>query len=210
MEVLAPMTVEIRRLARSDRRDATEIAALCYPYLDPELRFQDSDLDDHVRVFPEGAFAAVVDGRLSGFAVGWLMDFDLDDPGHRLEDVMEPDQHDPGGDWYYGLDIAVHPECRGMGIGRRLYEARKELVRGLGRRGIIAGGMIPGYRAVQDELTPFEYVAQVVTGERQDPTLSFQLANGFEVHGLLPRYVDGTAGRGIATLLVWQASPSVS
>ncbi|MEX1005295.1 MAG: GNAT family N-acetyltransferase [Acidimicrobiia bacterium] len=199
------MTVEIRQLGLSDRREAAAIAALCYPYLDPELRFQESDVDDHVRVFGEGAFAAVVDGVLVGFAVGWLMDFDLDDPGHRLEDVMEPDQHDPEGDWYYGLDIAVHPECRGMGIGRSLYEARKDLVRTLGRRGIVAGGMIPGYRAVQDELTPFEYVAQVVTGERRDPTLSFQLSNGFAVHGLLPRYVDGTAGRGIATLLVWDA-----
>jgi hypothetical protein len=72
------------------------------------------------------------------------------------------------------------------------------------RRGIVAGGMIPGYRAVQHELTPFEYVAQVVTGDRRDPTLSFQLASGFQVHGLLPRYVEGTAGRGIATLLVWE------
>lgn len=199
------MTAEIRLLRAADGRDATEIAARCYPYLDPELRFRESDVDDHVRVFPEGAFAAVVDGRLAGFAVGWLMDFDLDDPGHRLEDVMEPDQHDPSGDWYYGLDIAVDPEFRGRGIGGMLYEARKDLVRRLGKRGIVAGGMIPGYRAVQHDVTPFEYVAQVVTGERRDPTLSFQLANGFAVHGLLPRYVDGTAGRGIATLLVWSA-----
>lgn len=201
------MTIEIRRLRTSDGEAAAEVAALCYPYLDPSLRLQPSDVDDHVGVFPEGAFAAVLDGRLVGFAVGWLMDFDLDDPGHRLEDVMEPDQHDPDGDWYYGLDISVHPDARGRGIGRRLYEARKELVVSMGRRGIVAGGMIPGYRAVQSQLTPFQYVAQVVTGERRDPTLSFQLSNGFAVHGLLPRYVDGTAGRGIATLLVWQPDP---
>ena len=199
------MTAEVRLLRLDDGHDATEIAARCYPFLDPALRFQESDVDDHVRVFPEGAFAAVVDGRLAGFAVGWLMNFDLDDPGHRLEDVMESDQHDPSGDWYYGLDIAVDPEFRGRGIGGMLYEARKDLVRRLGKRGIVAGGMIPGYRAVQHDMTPFEYVAQVVTGERQDPTLSFQLANGFAVHGLLPRYVDGTAGRGMATLLVWEA-----
>lgn len=199
------MSVQIRQLVPEDGPAAEEIAVRCYPFLDPELRLREKDVDEHHAVFPDGAFAAVLDGRLVGFAVGWLMDFDLDDPFHRLEDVMDADQHDPTGNWYYGLDISVDPEVRGKGIGRALYEARKDLVRHLDRRGIVAGGMIPGYRAVQDELTPFEYVAQVVTGERRDPTLSFQLSNGFEVHGLLPRYVDGTAGRGVATLLVWQA-----
>jgi GNAT superfamily N-acetyltransferase len=140
-----------------------------------------------------------------GFAVGWLMDFDLDNPEHRLEDVMEPHMHDPEGDWYYGLDISVHPDARGLGIGRMMYDSRKGLVRRLDRRGMVAGGMIPGYRAVQDQFTPAEYVAEVVAGRRRDPTLSFQLSNGFEVRGLLPGYVEGTAGRGVATLLVWES-----
>ena len=200
------MTLEIRQLVPADGPAAEEIAVRCYPFLDPKFRFRAEDVDEHHEVFPEGAFAAVLEGRLVGFAVGWLMDFDLDDPFHRLEDVMEADTHEPDGDWYYGLDISVDPDVRERGIGRALYEARKDLVRRMGKRGIVAGGMIPGYRAVQHELTPFEYVAQVVIGERRDPTLSFQLSNGFQVHGLLPRYVDGTAGRGIATLLVWERS----
>jgi GNAT superfamily N-acetyltransferase len=198
------MTVEIRRLRAEDGKVAVEIATVCYPHLDPTLRLQAEDVEHHTAVFPEGSFAAVVEGRLVGFAVGWMMDFDLDDPLHRLEDVMEPDQHDPNGDWYYGLDISVHPEVRGLGIGRRLYDVRKDLVRRKRRRGMVAGGMIPGYRAVQHELTPSEYVAEVVAGRRRDPTLSFQLSNGFEVRGLLPNYVAGTAGRGVATLLVWE------
>jgi ribosomal protein S18 acetylase RimI-like enzyme len=204
MEVLEAMTVEIRPLSAGDGPAAVEIATLCYPHLDPALRLQSQDVENHAEVFPEGAFAAFFEGQLVGFAVGWLMDFDLDDPDHRLEDVMEPDMHDPDGDWYYGLDISVHPGARGMGIGRMMYDSRKHLIRRLGRRGMVAGGMIPGYRAVQHELTPAEYVAEVVAGRRRDPTLSFQLSNGFEVRGLLPGYVEGTAGRGVATLLVWE------
>jgi len=64
--------------------------------------------------------------------------------------------------------------------------------------------MIPGYQEVEDDLTAEEYIADVVAGRRHDPTLTFQLESGFAVRGLLPGYVDGTAGGGIATLLVWE------
>ncbi|MEZ4635424.1 MAG: GNAT family N-acetyltransferase [Caldilineaceae bacterium] len=32
--------------------------------------------------------------------------------------------HDPHGDYYYGADISVHPDFRGLGIGRLLYDAQ--------------------------------------------------------------------------------------
>ncbi|MEZ5342123.1 MAG: GNAT family N-acetyltransferase [Acidimicrobiales bacterium] len=43
------------------------------------------------------------------------------------------------GDWYYGTDITVLPEYRGYGIGRHLYELRKDVARTFNRKGIIAG-----------------------------------------------------------------------
>lgn len=198
------MSIEIRQMRASDGPATALIAERSYPHLDPSQRFHAEDAELFADVFPEGSFVAEMDGRAVGFAVGWLLDFDLDDPEHRLVDVMEAHHHDPDGDWYYGLDISVDPEARGMGIGRMMYDARKDLVRRLGKRGMVAGGMIPGYRAVMDEVSPEEYIADVVSGRRFDPTLSFQLSNGFEVRGTLPSYVRGTAGGGIATLLVWE------
>ena len=199
------MTLVCRRLRTSDGPEAEMIAALGFPHLAGEHRLHAEDVAEHVALFPDGAVAVAERDRLLGYALGWRMDFDLEHPRHTLDDVAGADHHDPDGDWYYGLDIAVHPEARGRGIGSHLYRMRKALVRRLGCRGIIAGGMIPGYRAVQHELTPTQYVEEVVRGRRKDPTLSFQLSQGFEVRGLLPGYVDGTAGRGVATLLVWEA-----
>lgn len=37
--------------------------------------------------------------------------------------------HDEEGDTLYGIEIMVDPEYRSMKIGRRLYEARKELAK---------------------------------------------------------------------------------
>lgn len=198
------MTVLYRPLRLEDATEAQQLEAVCFPHLAADMRLRADDAMAHVRIFPEGAFAAEQDGRLVGFAIGWLMDFDFEHPQHRLVEVSEPEMHDPDGDWYYGLSISVHPEARGRGIGGEFYRRRKEMVRRLNRRGMVAGGMIPGYQEVEDDLTAEEYIADVVAGRRHDPTLTFQLESGFAVRGLLPGYVDGTAGGGIATLLVWE------
>lgn len=42
----------------------------------------------------------------------------------------------------YGLDVFVHPDYRGLRLGRRLYDARKELCRSKNFKAILAGGRI--------------------------------------------------------------------
>lgn len=48
------------------------------------------------------------------------------------------------------------------------------------------------------------YVAEVVAGRLFDPTLSFQLKEGFVVRGLLPDYLKDSASDNWATLIVWE------
>lgn len=112
--------------------------------------------------------------------------------------------HTMDGDTLYGVDIFVHPKSRGLRLGRRLYDARKDLCRNFNLRRFIAGGRIPGYAKYADSLTPVRYIEQVKSREIFDPVLSFQLANGFHVRKLLTGYlpVDGDS-HGYATLLEW-------
>ena len=112
--------------------------------------------------------------------------------------------HDPHGAWYYGADISVHPAYRGRGLGKLIYQARKDLVRRHEKRGIVAGGMLPGYAEYRGKLTVPEYVARVVAGALIDPTLTFQLRQGFVVRGLLEDYIDDSAADNWATLIVWE------
>ena len=118
--------------------------------------------------------------------------FDFGHPHHRFDEIIDYGfftRHDPHGQHFYGADVSVHPNYRGRGISRHLYNARKELVRQRRLRGIVTGGMIPGfvhYKAVMDAQT---YVARVVAGNISDPTLSIQLRQGFRDRGLLPNYL---------------------
>ena len=98
----------------------------------------------------------------------------------------------------------MHPAFRRRGLGSRLYEARKGMVQRLNRRGIVAGGLMPGFAAYKGRMSPSEYVNRVVAGDIYDSTLSFQLRRGFQVRGLLEDYIEDEASDNWATLLVWE------
>lgn len=185
--------------------EAIELA--CFPTANPDDLLSEEDIRAYARVFPEGYFVAMVEDQPVGMSAGIYLDFDFDRHQHTIEEITGENQcgnHDPNGDWYYGTDISVLPNYRGQGIGRMLYDRRKDLVVRDGKRGIIAGGSLPGYFDHKSTMPVDIYVDKVIAGELSDPTLSFQLANGFEVRGLLADYVDDAAEDGWATLIVWE------
>jgi GNAT superfamily N-acetyltransferase len=201
------LKVEIVNLEASMADELEEIEHLCFPMANRDDLLSAEDIRAYAEVFPEGYFVALVDGRPVGQGAGIYLDFDFNQPQHTIAEITGRHQcgnHDPDGAWYYGTDISVHPDFRGRGIGGRLYEARKDLVRRDDKQGIIAGGSLPGYFHYKDEMTAAEYVEKVVAGELADPTLTFQLANGFVVRGMLENYLEDEADDGWAALIVWE------
>ena len=204
---VSALGVEIRNLDASLAEQLEEIEHLSFPMANHDDLLSAEDIRAYARVFPEGYFVAMLDGRPVGQGAGIYLDFDFDHPQHTIAGITGQHQcgnHDPNGEWYYGTDISVHPDHRGKGIGGLLYEARKDLVRRGGKRGIIAGASLPGYFHHKDSMSASAYVDEVVAGELTDPTLSFQLSNGFEVRGMLEGYLDDPADDGWAALIVWE------
>jgi GNAT superfamily N-acetyltransferase len=186
--------------------EAIELA--CFPMANPDDLLSEEDIRAYARTFPEGYFVAMDGDKPVGMGAGIFLDFDFEHPQHTIAGITGEHQcgnHDPEGDWYYGTDITVLPEYRGRGIGGMLYDARKDVVRRFGKKGIIAGASIPGFFDFKDSMTAHEYVSKVVAGELADPTLTFQMHNGFEVRGLLENYLEDEADDGWAALIVWSA-----
>lgn len=180
---------------------------LAFPRADAQDLLGEDDFLAYARTFPEGVFVALDGPRVVGQGAGILLDFDFSLPQHTLTGITGEHQcakHDPNGAWYYGTDIAVHPDYRRRGIGARLYALRKELVKRLGKRGIVAGGHIPGYARHKHRMSASEYVFRVSSGELYDSTLSFQLSHGFTTRGLLEGYIRDEATDGWAVLIVWE------
>ncbi|MEM7798695.1 MAG: GNAT family N-acetyltransferase, partial [Chloroflexota bacterium] len=182
------MEIEIKNIETKHAQTLRELQLICFPSTDPDELFFEKDLIDYAEVFPEGNFVAVAGERVIGLGAGGFYTIDFDDLTHSMHIPMHNSigkWHSVEGEYYYGTDISVHPEYRRYGIGTKLYQARKEIVKKYNKRGIIAGGFIPGFANHKDKIDVSTYVEQVVAGTLYDSTLSFQIRHGFRVAGLL-------------------------
>lgn len=91
-----------------------------------------------------------------------------------------------------------------MRLGRRLYDARKELCEQLNLKAIVFAGRIPNYREHAKKMSPKTYIEKVRTKELYDPVLSFQLSNDFHVLRVIKNYLEGDEeSKEFAVLLEW-------
>ncbi|PWG62154.1 bifunctional GNAT family N-acetyltransferase/carbon-nitrogen hydrolase family protein [Sediminicurvatus halobius] len=157
--------------------------------------------------FPEGQICIEDNGRVVAAAISMIVDYDRFGDRHKYDEIVGNGyltNHDPNGDVLYGVDVFVDPDYRGMRLGRRLYDARKELCRSLNLRAIVAGGRMPGYEEYAAEKKPEEYIELVKRREVYDPILSFQLANDFHVRRVITGYLpEDRESKAYATLLQW-------
>lgn len=180
-----------------------------FPTLTDEELLSEAQYHKHLEIFPEGQFVALamIDGQEVpiGSTSTFRTNFDFDDYEHTFLDAVAHGwltNHDPHGEWLYGADMNVHPAYRGLRVGRRLYEARRQLARRLNLRGEIAGALMPGYHVHNTHLTVAQYVLRVWQGVIHDPTLSMQIRNGFKVRGILYDHISDPRSNNAATLIV--------
>ncbi len=157
--------------------------------------------------FPEGQVCVLVNDKIVGSALSIIVNYDDFGDDHTYREITGNftfDTHDPDGDILYGIEVFIHPDFRGMRLGRRMYEVRKEISENLNLKAIIAGGRIPNYNQYADKMKPREYIEKVRMKEIFDPVLSFQLSNDFHVKKILKGYMPGDEeSMEYATLLEW-------
>lgn len=177
---------------------------LVFPSLSKESLIRREHYLNHIKVFPEGQFVAVIGDRVIGMTTTMRDTLNLHSHHSFIETFGNGmlDNHLPFGDWMHGLDIGTHPDFRGLGIASYLYEARQSTVYNLGLKGQYTYGMLTGYGAVKNSIRAQDYYAEVVAGKRKDPTVSRQMKNGFKPFGLIPNYVEDPVCDGYAALLI--------
>ncbi len=202
--------LEIRQAKLKDVRAIGDLVRRAY---DDLPAYTQGEIRGQINNYPDGCFVALFDGAVVGYCASMRLDERVALSDHTWDEVTGNgfgSRHDPTGDWLYGYELCVDPAVRGTRLGRRLYEERRALAERLDLTGIVFGGRMPGYarakrRKSNRAETPQDYLDLVIGNRIHDPVLRFQLANGFEPQGILPRYLpEDKASRGNAVRMVWR------
>ncbi|HPJ62220.1 carbon-nitrogen hydrolase family protein [Lentimicrobium sp.] len=160
-----------------------------------------------VELFPDGQVGIRIDGELAGCALSIIVNSSKFGEKHTYREVTGNytfNTHSATGDTLYGIDIFIHPRFRGLRLGRRLYDYRKELCEKLNLKSIVFGGRIPNYHKYADNISPREYIEKVRTKEIHDPVLDFQMSNDFHPVRIIRGYLEGDKdSQEYAVLLEW-------
>ncbi|MFB6343665.1 GNAT family N-acetyltransferase [Saccharicrinis sp. FJH62] len=173
----------------------------------PGAYWEEEHIKTLIKKFPEGQVAIKVDDELAGCALSIIVDSQRLENKHTYNQIIGNysfSTHRNKGDVLYGIEIFIRPKFRGLRLGRRLYDYRKELCERLNLKSIVFGGRIPNYYKYAEEITPKEYIEKVHKKEIHDTVLDFQLSNDFHPKKILKGYLEGDdESNEYAVLLEW-------
>lgn len=173
---------------------AEQLAALqqiVFPTLAKEELITAPQFLHHLKLFPQGQFVITNFNKVIGMTSCMRSNFSTEH--HTFKEISAGGwftNHNPNGDWLYGLDMGIHPHYRGKGLARFLYRARHEVAKGMQLKGQFTVGMMNGYGAVADSVSAERYFEELKQGKRTDPTLTPQMKIGFELVNLVPNYLN--------------------
>ena len=198
--------LRVRHTAVRDFPRISEICQACYPDQKP---WGSATLMQHLETFARGQLVVVeaatdrVVGSASSLIVHWS-DYGSDHTWNQITGNGTFRTHDSTGTTLYGADVIVDPAAQGRGVGKLLYAARRQVVADLNLSRIRAMARLQGYHLVADLMTPAEYAAGIADFRWTDPTVSFQMKQGFRLLKVASGYMSGDdRSQGHAVVIEW-------
>lgn len=200
------MNIELTYLKIEEYEQLKEVMVASYSNMEGSY-WKEHQVKTLIDRFPEGQVVVKVDGKIAGGALAIIIKSNQFDDKHTYKEITGNytfSTHTAKGDLLYGIDVFIKPEYRGLRLGRRLYDYRKELCERLNLKGIAFGGRMPNYYTYADTLSPREYILKVRKKEIMDPVLNFQISNDFHPVKVLTGYLAGDeASNEYAVLMKW-------
>ena len=198
--------IELQYLTINDYQELKQAMIEVYANMQSTY-WEEPQIQSLINKFPDGQVVIKINGQLAGCALSLRVNYDQFDDHHTYKEITGNytfSTHSNFGDVLYGIDVFIKPEYRGLRLGRRLYDYRKELCEKLNLRGIAFGGRIPNYHKYSAQISPKEYIEKVKRKEIHDPVLNFQISNDFHPSKVMKGYIEGDSdSNDFAVLLEW-------
>lgn len=185
--------IELSYLTLDDYEELKQVMIEIYSDK-PGAYWSKEQIEKLITLFPEGQVVIKVNEQLAGCALSIIVDYKKFGDRHTYKKITGNstfNTHNPKGDVLYGIEVFVRKKYRGLRLGRRMYDYRKDLCERLNLKSIVFGGRMPNYHLYADKLTPREYIKQVRMKEIDDPVLNFQISNNFQAVRVLRGYLPG-------------------
>jgi predicted amidohydrolase/GNAT superfamily N-acetyltransferase len=198
--------IDLEFLSIDDYQELKDAMIEAYATM-PNAYWRENHIQKLIDLFPEGQVVIKINGELAGCALSIIVDYKHFDVTHTYKEITGDytfKTHTAEGDMLYGIDVFIKPEFRGLRLGRRLYDYRKDLCERLNLKGVAFGGRMPNYHQYAETLSPKEYIQKVRRKEIQDPVLNFQISNDFHPAKVIKGYLEGDeASNEFAVLMEW-------
>lgn len=200
--------ITIRNVSFDDIPKIIALQKKSFPYMYAEnMIWKEESLKNHIQIFPEGQFVAEYNDKILGSASSLIVDLVPEYKEHTWTEVCGTgkfNNHNPKGNTLYAADVSTHPDYRSIGVGSKIYAARRDLAIKLNLQRIIAGGRLFNYCEYADKLSPDEYIRMVLEGKIREPVLYFQIKNGFNFIKVLPNYIKDSRSLNYAAFIEWK------
>ncbi|MFJ8265291.1 GNAT family N-acetyltransferase [Peribacillus asahii] len=203
-----PRRAVLRNYTEADFDELIKVQSECFPPpFSEELWWNREQLNNHVTLFPEGAICVEVNGQLAGSLTTLCVDFDPVHPTHSWSEITDDGyirNHQGNGNTLYVVDISIRPKYRKFGLGKWMMLAMYQLVIEKKLDRLLGGGRIPGFKRVSGRMTAKEYVEKVLSGELNDPVISFLLKCGRTPIAVVENYLEDDESQNYGVLMEWK------
>ena len=132
--------IELQYLTINDYQELKQAMIEVYANMQSTY-WEEPQIQSLINKFPDGQVVIKINGELAGCALSLRVDYDEFDDHHTYKEITGNytfSTHSNSGDVLYGIDVFIKPEYRGLRLGRRLYDYRRELAEKLNLREIFA------------------------------------------------------------------------
>jgi hypothetical protein len=169
-------------------------------------------IESRIRVFPEGNFVGIINGKIVGYAAVQLIDYDINDPrtltwNEITDNGTLKSTHNDCGNIIFGVADTVYEELHNFGIGYSLFMSCWKVGVSRNVRGGILGSRIPLFHQYSDKYSVEEYIGlRREDGKPLDPALRMFESDGFIPIKIVPNYIEDPDSENFG-VLVYQKNP---